>query len=145
MAINTWHVFIVLRMVGAPVHYIELIRQAREAEGSNDLGNAATLYEKAIKQKPFLEQPYTRLMIIYRKLKQPQDELRIINTALDLFTSHYDERIKHYSGKDKIGQVSKALLRSLAGSSKPAKEYPQPIPKWTNRQKQVEKKTSKLK
>jgi len=127
------------------VHYIDLIRQAREVEGSNDLENAANLYEKAIKQKPLLEQPYSRLMIIYRKLKKPQDELKIINTALEVFTNHYDERLKPYSGTDKVGQASKALLKSLSGSSKPEKEYPQPIPKWITRQKGLKKKIDKRK
>jgi len=124
------------------VHYTDLIHQARVAEGDKDVEKAASLYEKVIEQKPILEQPYTRLMIIYRKLKQPKDELRVINEALKVFRDYHNERVKQYSRKDKIGQVSKALLKSLTGSTK-AQPYPQPVPKWFARQKQVEKKLEK--
>lgn len=126
------------------MHYTELIQKAKAAEKADNIKEAITLYEKAIKQKPLLEEPYTRLMIAYRKLKRPDDELRTIKTAIDLFTQHHDERVKQFSGKDKIGQVSKALLKSLTGSPKTHKlNYPEPIPKWITRQKQVEKKIYK--
>ena len=126
-------------------HYTEHIKQARAVEANGELEKAASIYEQAIKQEPFEELPYSRLMIIYRKLKQPKDELRVIKKALDVFQSHYDEKAVHYSGRDKIGQLSKALLKSMSGSNRTASytQYPEPIPRWTLRKKAVEKKLGK--
>jgi hypothetical protein len=66
-------------------HYTEYLKQARTFEEDGEPEKAASLYELAIKQAPFEELPYNRLMIIYRKLKQPREELRVINKALDVF------------------------------------------------------------
>jgi tetratricopeptide (TPR) repeat protein len=128
-------------------HYTEYIEQARATEADGELEKAASLYEQAIQQEPFDQLPYNRLMIIYRKLKQPKDELRVIEKALDVFQSYYDEKAAHYSGKDKIGQLSRALLKSVTGTSKKTSytQYPEPIPKWTVRRKAVQKKIEKEK
>jgi tetratricopeptide (TPR) repeat protein len=134
----------ILQSMHVANHYTEYLEQAKAVEDGGDLEKAATLYEHAIRQEPFEEHPYNRLMILYRKLKQPKDELRIINKALEVFQLHYDEKAAHFSGKDKLGQLSKALLKSLTGSSKKTSytHYPEPIPKWTRRKKLLEKKRS---
>lgn len=134
-------IFIIMQIAK---HFTEYIEQAKAAEAEEELQKAAKLYELAIKQEPFEELPYTRLMIIYRKLKQPKDELRVINKALDVFQSHYDGKAAQFSGKDQIGQLSKALLKAISGSSKKAghTQYPEPIPKWRLRKKTVEKKVN---
>ncbi|HEU4633093.1 MAG TPA: hypothetical protein VFS22_03865 [Flavisolibacter sp.] len=123
-------------------HYTEYIDQAKRLEAEKELEKAAKLYELAIKQEPFEELPYARLMVIYRKLKQPKDEWRVINKALDVFRSHYDKKTAQFSGKDRIGRLSKALLKSVTGASKKTSytQYPEPIPKWTLRKKALERK-----
>ena len=122
-------------------HYMEYIRQAKTAEEDGDPDEAIQLYEKAIKQKPLLEQPYSRLMILYRKNKQYKDELRVINKALELFMDHYDKRKKSFKGNTTIARLSKALLKSIDNDAKQLENsYPKPIAKWERRKQTVEKK-----
>ncbi len=125
------------------IHYTELIRVAQLLEGKGDLESAAAEYEKAARQSPLEEAPYSRLMIIYRKLKEPAKELKAINKGLDVFISAYDRRLKKYSGKDRLGKLSKALLKTVTGTSKIKINYPDPIPKWLKRKEAVEKKLGK--
>jgi tetratricopeptide (TPR) repeat protein len=126
----------------ATKHYTELIEEARNVEAEGELEKAASIYEQAIKQQPMDEFPYNRLMIIYRKFKQPKEEYRVINKALDVYISFYDEKLKPYTSNTKIGQLSKALLKSVTGNAKKTSftSYPEPIPRWTLRKKAVEKK-----
>jgi tetratricopeptide (TPR) repeat protein len=129
----------------ATKHYTELIEEARNVEAEGELEKAASIYEQAIRQHPMDEFPYNRLMIIYRKFRQPKNEFRVINKALDVFTDYYDKKLKPYTSNTKVGQLSKALLKSVTGSAKKTSytSYPEPIPRWTLRKKVVEKKLDK--
>ena len=122
-------------------HYTENIKQARAAEQEGEEEEAITYYERAIKQKPLLEQPYARLMVLYRKKKQYEEELKVLNKALEVFTDHYDKKKKTFQGSGKVASLSRAILK-VVGGAKAAMEnrYPQPIPKWTRRKETVEKK-----
>jgi hypothetical protein len=122
-----------------------LIEEARNVEADGELEKAASIYEQAIRQHPMDEFPYTRLMIIYRKFKQPKNELSVINKALEVYTAFYDKKLKPYTSNTKVGQLSKALLKSVTGSAKKTSytSYPEPIPRWTLRKKAVEKKLEK--
>lgn len=126
-------------------HYTELIEEARNIEADGELEKAASIYEQAIRQHPMDEFPYNRLMIIYRKFKQPKNELRVIKKALEVYTAFYDKKLKPYTSNTKVGQLSKALLKSVTGSAKKTSytSYPEPIPRWTLRKKAVEKKLEK--
>jgi tetratricopeptide (TPR) repeat protein len=124
-------------------HYTELISQARLHEEDGEIEKAATLYERAIRQEPFLEFPYNRLMIIYRKLKQPEDEARVIRKALQVFQDYYDRKPeKMKSTNPRAAKLSKALLKMVEGKKKinAGTNYPEPIPSWIRRMKVVEKK-----
>jgi len=123
-------------------HYTELIAQARLIEKDGDLEKAATLYEQAIKQEPLLEHPYQRLMVIYRKHKNYKDELRVLNKAIEVFKAYYDKKAEPFTGRGKLAQVSQALLKSVTGNEKKHSytSYPEPIPAWTIRKLNVEKK-----
>ena len=121
-------------------HYTELIKLAKAYEDEGELEEAAQSYEQAIRQSPLEEQAYTRLMVIYRKLKQPAKELGVVKKALVVFMDHHDKKVAKYSGKDKVGQLSKALLKSMSGKSKMGVDYPQPVPKWQKRKEAIEKK-----
>jgi tetratricopeptide (TPR) repeat protein len=126
-------------------HYTELIEEARNVEADGELEKAASIYEQAIRQHPMDEFPYNRLMIIYRKFKQPKNELRVIKKALEVYTAFYDKKLKPYTSNTKVGQLSKALLKSVTGSAKKTSytSYPEPSPRWTLRKKAVEKKLEK--
>src|SRR3982750_549838 len=93
-------------------HYTELIRSAKAVEEEGELEKAASLYEDAIRQHPLETEPFNRLMIIYRKLKQPADEIRVIDAGLHLFQEHYDEKPSKLLGSNKTAEkLSKALFR----------------------------------
>lgn len=122
-------------------HYTEYIKQAKLAEDEGNNEEATALYEKAIKQQPLLEQPYHRLMVIYRKDKKYKEELRVINKALDRFIKHYDKKKETFKVPDKVARLSKALLKKIGGDGKASNsKYPQPVQKWLTRKNIVEKK-----
>ena len=116
-------------------------------ETDGDLTKAAALYEKAIKQEPFDEEPWNRLMVIYRKLKRYEDEERVITRAIKVFKEHYGQRQERILGQHtKAEEISRALLRSVQGKrgrQRAEPDYPPPIPKWAKRLEVVEKKLGK--
>lgn len=127
--------------VAKPYH--ELIAEAKEAEENNELENAAKIYERAIKSEPHEEQPYNRLMIIYRKLTRYEDELKIIRKGIDAFEKLYQKKSERLLGKNQsVTKLSNALAKSLGQKGKRTEEayVPEPIAKWKKRQKVVEKK-----
>jgi hypothetical protein len=123
--------------------YKELITEAKEAEENNELEKAAKIYEHAIKMEPHEEQPYNRLMIIYRKLTWFEDELKIIKKGITAFEELYQKKSERLLGKNQsVARLSNALAKSLGQKGKKTEPlyYPEPIPKWTKRQTVVEKK-----
>lgn len=118
--------------------------EAREAEENKDWEKAAGLYERASKAQPHEEQPYNRLMIIYRKLKRYEDELKIIRKAIAAFEELYQAKSGKLLGHNQVAtRLSGALARSLGQKGKKTEllYYPEPLPKWIKREKVVEKKT----
>ena len=125
----------------ATEHYTGYLKRAKSAETEGNIEEATALYEKAIKQRPLLEQPYNRLMVIYRKNKKFKEELRVIDKALNLFITHYEKKKAAFKIPDKVARLSKAILKTIGESSKPIEDsYPQPVQKWLTRKKTVEKK-----
>lgn len=123
--------------------YPELISEAKEAEENNELEKAAKIYERAIKTEPHEEQPYNRLMIVYRKLTSYEDELKTIKKGIAAFEELYQKKSERLLGKNKsVERLSNALAKSLGQKGKKPETmfYPEPIPNWMKRQKVVEKK-----
>jgi tetratricopeptide (TPR) repeat protein len=123
--------------------YHELLLEAKEAEENNELEKAAKIYERAIKMEPHEEQPYNRLMIIYRKLTKYEDELKIIKKGIASFEELYQKKSERLLGKNQsVARLSNALAKSLGQKGKKTESLfrPEPIPKWMKRQKMVEKK-----
>jgi tetratricopeptide (TPR) repeat protein len=116
-------------------------RDAEKLEAEGKLEEAAKLYEAVIRTATLDEHPYNRLMIIYRKLKQPKDELRVIKTAIASFESKYIKR----SRSKKLTDLSNALMRSSGLTNAKGKllVYPEPIGKWMKRKQLLEKKMKK--
>lgn len=123
--------------------YKELMKEAKEAEENNELEKAAKIYERATKQEPHEEQAYDRLLVIYRKLRQYEDELKVIKKGLAAFEELYQKKTERLLDKNKsVERLSNALAKSLGQKGKKTESlyYPEPIPKWMKRQKLVEKK-----
>jgi tetratricopeptide (TPR) repeat protein len=127
--------------VAKPYH--ELMLEAKEAEENNELEKAAKIYERAIKLQPHEEQPYNRLMVIYRKLTQYEDELKTIKKGISAFEELYQKKSEKLLGKSKsVQRLSTALAKSLGQKGKKTENqfHHEPIAKWMKRQKVVEKK-----
>lgn len=114
------------------------IQNAEQLEKEGQLKEASKLYEDAIKSKPLDEHPYNRLMIIYRKLKQPKDELRVIKTGIAVFEASFVRK----SRNKKLAALSNAMMKTagLADKKGKATYHPEPVNKWMKRKEVVEKK-----
>ncbi len=124
----------------------DIIIEAREAEKNEDLEQAASLYKQAIQVEPDNEVGYNRLMIIYRKLKDYKEELRVINNGIEFFEAQYANKAKElFDNRRKISQLSNALMKSVGLADKKGKNIyvPEPINKWKKRKEVVEKKVKK--
>ena len=123
--------------------YKELMAEAKQAEENNELERAAKIYERLIRSDPHEEQPYNRLMIVYRKLTRYEAELKVIRKGIAAFEELYQKKSERLLGKrQSLARLSNALAKSLGqkGNKMESSYYPQPIPKWVKRQKLVEKK-----
>ena len=121
----------------------DILERASQAEADEKLQLAARLYEQAVKEKPFNEFPYNRLMIIYRKLKLYKDELRVINAGIKNFQEAHKKRVQGSVRKNStISRLSTALMKSAGLLDKKGNLVyePGPIDKWKKRKLIVEKK-----
>lgn len=70
--------------------YAELLTQARALEYADDPTDALVIYEELIlDSKPRTSIPFHRLAIIYRRLKRPGDEERVVRAALAVDNPNY--------------------------------------------------------
>ncbi|MER3497210.1 MAG: hypothetical protein C4308_00520 [Chitinophagaceae bacterium] len=109
----------------------ELKAEAKKAEAKKDFGKAADLYKQLIRQDPLDESAYNRLMIVLRKQKNYEEELKTINKAIKLFELLLDKKRNRIAAKHKqLVQLSNALIKK-AGLKKTNEEYlPEPIASW---------------
>lgn len=70
---------------------VERNLQGKEFEKAGEIEKAIELYEKNVKEKFEGNHPYDRLAIIYRKRKEYQEEIRVLNQAISIFEK---EKIK---------------------------------------------------
>jgi tetratricopeptide (TPR) repeat protein len=101
-------------------------------------------YQHIAKVYPLSEIVYDRIMILYRQLKKPDEELRWIGKAIKIFEKHFAKpRSKSKSGA-KINALSQSILRStgLADKKGKALHQPQPIDRWQKRKELLEARIS---
>ena len=127
-------------------HYTkaELFEEAKHFEAEGDLKKAASFYLKLIKADRHHEQAYDRLMILYRKLKEPENELSIIKKAIAAFEEKYASSVKSARSK-KVSNLSNAFLKATGLSDKKGKLLfiPEPLAKWNRRKILLGKKSRK--
>jgi tetratricopeptide (TPR) repeat protein len=68
---------------------VERNLKGEELEKQGDIEGAAALYEQNIKESFPGTQPYDRLQVIYRKQKNYDEEIRVINRAIEVFNNLY--------------------------------------------------------
>jgi hypothetical protein len=135
---------VVHRKPGAHVSKAELLEQARQYEAEGDLKKAGVVYEKLVRSDRYNEHAYNRLMILYRKQKEPQRELSIIKQAMAAFEEKYASSVKTIRSK-KVSTLSSAFLKAAGLSDKKGKLLflPEPLAKWSRRKLLLEKKLKK--
>ena len=118
---------------------------AHQAELENDLSKASRLYEQNIKEDYADEFAFDRLMIIYRKQKEFEKELKVIERGVELFQQHMKEHLKNSLGRrideGTLEQLSDAIIKK-SGRKNNDLNYPHPIHTWLKRKEIVEKKLS---
>lgn len=65
---------------------VERNLKGRELEKQGKIEAAIKLYERNVADEVDTPFPYIRLAIIYRKQKRPEDEIRILEKAIEIFT-----------------------------------------------------------
>lgn len=68
---------------------VERNLKGKEFEKQKDIESAIALYELNVKDEFGGTHPYDRLAILYRKQKKYDDEIRIINKAIEVFNTLY--------------------------------------------------------
>ena len=96
----------------------QLLSAGKEQEKAGRLEEAASTYEKIVAAEPADMEAVSRLLVIYRKLKEHRGELRVIDAAL----AAYEQRDKTAQAswlKDhpKAAGAGRAILRKLGGRS----------------------------
>jgi hypothetical protein len=118
-------------------------RAASEAEENDDINKAIRFYEQNIREDYADKFAFERLMIIYRKHKEYENELRVIQRGIEVFQKKFKERVKHSLARrvsdKKIEQLSNAIIK-ISGQKKEALHFPDPVDKWLKRKEIVEKK-----
>ena len=72
----------------------EMLALARQHEQDDEKEEAIALYLKILRRQPRNEKIYDRLMILYRKTRQPQKEMDIIESGIKAFEEFYSKKIK---------------------------------------------------
>jgi tetratricopeptide (TPR) repeat protein len=108
--------------------------ETRELE-KTDREGAVREYQKIAKAYPLTEHVYDRIMILYRLLKKPAEELRWIEKAIQIFEKHFAKPRSKSRLNAKINSLSKSILRStgLVDKKGRALHQPQPIGRWQKR------------
>jgi tetratricopeptide (TPR) repeat protein len=115
------------------------LARAREAEEAGKPEEAATAYEKVIKADRLNEQAYNRLMVIYRKLKEYQKELKVVNAGIAAYEKFYASHVKVKSKR--ITALSKKLNKAVGLTDKKGNNLyaPEPLARWKKRKQVVQK------
>jgi tetratricopeptide (TPR) repeat protein len=143
------NIFLVLKIVHSnkevPLNRHELFADAKDKEAAGEWKEAIALYEKVIKLHPLEEKAYDRIMIAYRKLKEPRKELNAIKSGIDAFEELYKKSKK--TPDKKVIQISRALQKATGLLDKKGESIyrPEPIGRWLKRKAVVEKQLKKKK
>jgi len=72
-----------------------VMEKAKVAEKRDNVKSAIEAYEKMLVEEYEGREPYERLMILYRKLKWKDEELRVISHAISFFENLRDEQLNY--------------------------------------------------
>ena len=127
------------------ISFTESVKEAEEAIHEDRLKEAIAIYEKLIKRKPSYEKGYSRLMMLYRRIKEYRKELQVINAAIKNITEAFHTNGRELFGKNNsVKRISNALMKSLGLKTSQGKNTyePEQVIKWRKRKAIVLKKLS---
>jgi tetratricopeptide (TPR) repeat protein len=109
----------------------ERIAHARELESQGDYKAAEKMYLRLVKNKLTNTVAYNRLMIIYRKQKQYQKEIEIIDQAIEMM----EQSVTRETDNKKIRQLSLSLGKSMGLVDRKGLSVfdPEPVATWKKR------------
>jgi hypothetical protein len=120
------------------------LEETRELE-KTDREGALREYQNIAKDYPLTEAVYDRILILYRLLKKPAEELRWIGKAIKVFEKHFAKPRSKTRSNAKINSLSKSILRltGLVDKKGRAVHQPQPIGRWQKRRELLEARISR--
>lgn len=71
-----------------------IIKKAKLCENEGELDEAIKLYEKCIASYCDNKVPYDRLIILYRKKRQKENEIRVLELAIKVFNKEYKYQVR---------------------------------------------------
>ncbi|MHA6279026.1 hypothetical protein ACXYMT_02505 [Salinimicrobium sp. CAU 1759] len=80
-----------------------------ELEKVGEIDEAIQKYENNISNRVVASHSYDRLMIIYRKRKQYQDEIRVIKAAIGVFSDENHSRYQRAIKRASTGELKKLI------------------------------------
>ena len=96
----------------------KLMSAARELEEASRLTEAAGLYQQLVDADPTNQQAVSRLLTLYRRLKEPKKELAVIQDALAAYAQKDKATQERWvNAHPQAAKASRAFLRGLGGSS----------------------------
>jgi tetratricopeptide (TPR) repeat protein len=118
------------------------LEEAMELEKSGDLPAAEKMYREIIRQHPKNEAAHNRLIILYRKLKDPHKELKALDEAISIFEKR--DINPAWAENKTISKLSRSIAKSTGLVDKKGKHIylGQPLEKWTKRRETVKRKIS---
>jgi tetratricopeptide (TPR) repeat protein len=118
----------------ADKHITAWLREAREMESNEDPEMAVAEYQKIIEAHPLKEEAYDRLMIFYRKTKQPKKESAILSKAIRIFEKGKRKPAPGLKGNT-VTRLSNAISKATGLMDKKGKQIyqAQPIARWRKR------------
>ena len=92
---------------------VELNNYGIEQERNGDICAAIKAYEENTDSSYIICVPFDRLMVLYRKLKDYDNEIRIINKAIDILCTKYPNLKDKYIQRLEKAQKLKSKIKSL--------------------------------
>src|SRR6185503_15890991 len=120
----------------------QLFADGQQFEKAGKWEDAATAYQRVVDNDPGNREAVARLLVVYRKLKDPSRELAVIDAAIDAVAKRdKTARQEWISAHPEAAKLGKAVLKQLGGESVTAYGTDSFVEKLMKRRPLVEKKT----
>lgn len=119
------------------------IANGRSLEQAGKLQEAADIYQQMVDRDPLNQEAMSRLLLVYRKLKEYKKELDAIDAALDAYQQKdQSKQAAWLKAHPKAAGASRAMLKELGGASATAFGINPTVTRLLKRKELVERKVS---